>query len=86
MTVFVLLFPKIGNLENATTQFEQPLLVGQVWGEAAVPSGVEVLQVEATLTLDLGGDGRVDDSVAALKRTLVYYPTKIFLLLLKVSH
>ena len=68
LEIQILIFPEIFYFEDSARKLKEVLLVWEVRREAAVPGRVEVLQVQAAFALDLGRNGRVDDSVAALNK------------------
>ena len=68
LEIQILIFSEIFYFEDSARKLKEVLLVWEVRREAAVPGRVEVLQVQAAFALDLGRNGRVDDSVAALNK------------------
>ena len=68
LEIQILICPEIFYFEDSARKLKEVLLVWEVRREAAVPGRVEVLQVQAAFALDLGRNGRVDDSVAALNK------------------
>ena len=68
LEIQILIFSEIFYFEDSARKLKEVLLVWEVRRDAAVPGRVEVLQVQAAFALDLGRNGRVDDSVAALNK------------------